>query len=157
MLLLSYRVIYIPTPHPTPPPVHLPPILSPTQLDTPLSSHSHLLSISSLYHHPLSWTPSLPTFPYHLTFLLSYSYCPHPPYTITHSAGHPPCLPPLTILLSYFPTLTVHLLPILSLTQLDTLPSQCELRLLRLQQRQRRVLERGRWLFPRPPNQVPIR
>ena len=51
----------------------------------------------------------------------------------------------LTILLSYFPTLTVHLLPILSLTQLDTLPSQCELRLLRLQQRQRRVLERGRW------------
>ena len=59
-------------------------------------------------------------------------------YTITHSAGHPPCLPSLTILLSYFPTLTVHLLPILSLTQLDTLPSQCELRLLRLQQRQRR-------------------
>ena len=68
-------------------------------------------------------------------------------YTITHSAGHPPCLPSLTILLSYFPTLTVHLLPILSLTQLDTLPLQCELRLrlLRLQQRQRRVLERGRW------------
>jgi hypothetical protein len=51
----------------------------------------------------------------------SYSYCPPPLYTITHSAGHPPFLPSLTIILSYFPTLTVHLLPILSLPQLDTL------------------------------------
>ena len=109
--------------------VHLLPILSLTQLDTPLPSHSHTtcpVSTSSLYYHSLSWTPSLPTFPYRPTFLLSYSYCP-------------------------------PRLPILSPPQLDTLPSQCELRLLRLQQRQRRVLERGRWLFPRPPNQVPIR
>ena len=72
--------------------------------------------------------------------------CPPPPYTTTHSAGHP-------TLFTFTPP--VHLLPILSLPQMDTLPSQCELRLLRLQQRQRRVLERGRWLFPRPPNQVP--
>ena len=110
MLLLSYRVIYIPTPHPTPPPVHLPPILSPTQLDTPLSSHSHLtvhlppiqpptqldtllsyfptlLSTSPLYNHQLSWTPYFPTF---------LPYCPPPPYTTTNSAGHH------VFLLSYF-------------------------------------------------------
>jgi hypothetical protein len=50
--------------------------------------------------------------------------CPPPLYTITHSAGHPPrCLPSLTILLSYFPTLTVHLPPIQPPTQLDTLPA----------------------------------
>ena len=82
--------------------------------DASFFTFTHNLSTSSLYYHSLSWTPSLPTFPYHPTFLLS-----------------------------YFPTLTVHLLPILSPTQLDTLPSQCELRLVRLQQRQRRVLERG--------------
>ena len=84
--LSLYRAIYIPSPTP-------------------------LLSISSLYYHPLSWTP--PSLHIHTS-------CPSPPYTITHSAGHPPCLPSLTILLSYFPTLTVHLLPILSPTQLDT-------------------------------------
>ena len=52
--------LYIYSPPPHPPPVHLLSILSPTQLDTPLplSSHSHLLSISSLYYHLLSWTPS---------------------------------------------------------------------------------------------------
>ena len=52
--------LYIFSPPPHPPPVHLLSILSPTQLDTPLplSSHSHLLSISSLYYHLLSWTPS---------------------------------------------------------------------------------------------------
>jgi hypothetical protein len=105
-----------------------------------LSYFPTLLSTSPLYNHPLSWTPSLPTFPYHPTFLLSYfptfllllstsslyyhslswtplslhihtppAQCPPPPYTITHSAGHPPCLPSLTVLLSYFHTLTVHL------------------------------------------------
>ena len=49
------------------PPVHLLPILSPTQLDTlpaylPLPSYFPtfllLLSTSSLYYHSLSWTPS---------------------------------------------------------------------------------------------------
>jgi hypothetical protein len=48
--------------------VHLPPIQPSTQLDTPLSlqtSHSHLLSTSPLYNHPLSWTP-------HPSFLLFY-------------------------------------------------------------------------------------
>ena len=40
--------------------------------------------------------------------------CPSPPYTITHSAGHPP-------LFTFTPP--VHLLPIPSLTQLDTLPA----------------------------------
>ena len=52
---------------PHPPPVHLLPILSPTQLDTlpaylPLPSYFPtfllLLSTSSLYYHSLSWTPS---------------------------------------------------------------------------------------------------
>ena len=56
----------------------------------------------------------------------SYSYCPPPPYTFTSSDGHP------TFLLSYF--LSAHLPPILSPPQMDTLPSQCELRLVRLQQ-----------------------
>ena len=70
---------------------------------TPLLPPSYsLLSISSLYYHPLSWTPYFPTF---------LPYCPSPLYTITHSAGHP------TFPLSY---LTVHLLSILSHTQLDT-------------------------------------
>ena len=40
--------------------------------------------------------------------------CPSPPYTITHSAGHPS-------LFTFTPP--VHLLPIPSPTQLDTLPS----------------------------------
>ena len=79
-------------PPPPPPPVHLLPILSPTQLDTlpaylPLPSYFPtfllLLSTSSLYYHPLSWTP----------------------------------------LSLYIHTLPVHLLPILSPTQLDTLPA----------------------------------
>jgi len=87
MLLLSYRVIYIPTPHPTPPPVHLPPIQPPTQLDTLLSYFPTLLSTSPLYNHQLSWTPYSPTF---------LPYCPPPPYTTTNSAGHH------VFLLSYF-------------------------------------------------------
>jgi hypothetical protein len=85
------------------PPVHLPPILSPTQLDTPLSSHSHLLSTSPLYYHPLNWTllsvhihTCCPPPPYTITHSAGHStlptflpYCPPPPYTTTHSAGHP--------------------------------------------------------------------
>ena len=80
-MLSLYRAIYIPSP--TPP----------------------LLSISSLYYHPLSWTP---------LSLHIHTSCPPPPYTTTHSAGHP-------ILFTFRPH--VHLPPIQPPTQLDTLLS----------------------------------
>ena len=57
------------------PAVHLPPILPPTQLDTPLCSHSHLLSTSPLYYHPLSWTLHPSYFP---TLLSTSSLYNHP-------------------------------------------------------------------------------
>ena len=105
MLLLSYRVIY----------THSPP-------------HPPLLSTSSLYYHPLSWTP---------LSLHIHTSCPPPPYTTTHSAGHPTpftVTPPVHFLpiqspsqldtpLSSHSHLTVHLPPIQPPTQLDTMSS----------------------------------
>ena len=131
----SYRVIYIR--FPLPPPVHLLPIQPPTQLDTPstLFTFTPPLSASSLYNHPLSWTPlslhitprvhllpiqpptQLDTPPLPLSyFSTDCDLCPPPPYTTIHSAGHPSLSSDFTF------TPPVHLPPIQPSTQLDTPP-----------------------------------